>query len=151
MKKLLVAERFNLDGYPRIASHLRDVLYADPELYTGLMLEAGTFLVGPGRAKLASIGVEFHDSMNLCPPAPQSEPWDSETARVVASHVRERLAPSYDVVYLVGTRVARAFEMRPVALLHVDAPYITLPHPSGLNRWWNDPDNVSAAREVLCP
>lgn len=55
---------------------------------------------------------------------------------------------------LLGSRVARAFrqddlelfEARRLTATHVgDIEVVRAPHPSGRNRWWNDPENVARA------
>lgn len=73
---------------------------------------------------------------------------------------------SPQVVLLAGLRVARAFGLR---MNHKDRPsfsyfekkifkdqpnqtifeVVVVPHPSGVNRWWNDPQNEARAREFL--
>ena len=51
---------------------------------------------------------------------------------------------------LVGTRVASAFGCRRRDyeylewIEHLDRKLVVVPHPSGLNRWWNVPENVAA-------
>lgn len=53
-------------------------------------------------------------------------------------------------VVLLGDGVARAFSVENYELLkwrHTAAlSYAVAPHPSGVNHWFNDPDNVDAAR-----
>ena len=57
------------------------------------------------------------------------------------------------LVILVGRNVARAFGANSVAYLegfllgYVNA--VVIPHPSGLNRWWNDPANTERARRFM--
>lgn len=56
-------------------------------------------------------------------------------------------------VVLLGSHVAEAFRFygRPFcwarSLTPVYADWAFCPHPSGVNLWWNDPDNVRAASE----
>ncbi len=56
-------------------------------------------------------------------------------------------------IMLVRQGVARAFRMWPCDLLtweHKKAWSIcVMPHPSGRNRWWNDPENRARAEEFL--
>lgn len=51
---------------------------------------------------------------------------------------------------LAGRRVAAAFNLYDFdyfEALDVDGhDYVVVPHPSGVNRWWNDPGNRSRAR-----
>lgn len=58
-------------------------------------------------------------------------------------------------VVLLGSRVATAFGLARLGVLrwhvigHDGAGYAVLPHPSGVNRWYNNPDNMEAARAFL--
>jgi hypothetical protein len=56
-------------------------------------------------------------------------------------------------VILCGWRVAAALDFRAPAYLrwrdHRGARMAVLPHPSGVNRWWNDPGNRRRARRFL--
>lgn len=66
-------------------------------------------------------------------------------------------------IILAGTRVAKAMRVRPgVPILTWtsfwvgstthwcgDHEFAVLPHPSGVNRWWNDPACVERARQFL--
>lgn len=49
--------------------------------------------------------------------------------------------------YFVGA-VAEAYDLGERAT-RVARPVWVCPHPSGLNRWWNDPANVARAREFF--
>lgn len=71
--------------------------------------------------------------------------WDDGTAMAMAEAVLWCRVSDYDYVLLMGRRVAAACGMG-------DAPYlrrfrfgkttfVVVPHPSGMNRWWNDLDN----------
>lgn len=68
----------------------------------------------------------------------------------------ERIAREQDVVLLLGRRVVRAFglaERGPFEVVARNAGVgpmlVPVPHPSGLNRWYNTPANVTAAETVL--
>ncbi len=54
---------------------------------------------------------------------------------------------------LLGMRVATAFQMHLVPYFerrtYRDRLVYVVPHPSGVNRWWNDPDNRRQARRFL--
>lgn len=54
-------------------------------------------------------------------------------------------------VVLVGQGVARAFgqDSTPLSRLSGGLCGFVVPHPSGLNRWYNDASNVSAASAML--
>lgn len=72
-----------------------------------------------------------------------------EEARTLAPKLRGKL------VVLAGLRVADAFGYRPPsALLSIDADsrgfeYAVIPHPSRVNRWWNEPGREEAVAEFL--
>lgn len=68
---------------------------------------------------------------------------------LIMSHVHERK------IVLLGDNVAKAFGFNPSTLPTLQmhrrpafpfAGVATCPHPSGVNRWWNEPDNVKRAR-----
>lgn len=73
-------------------------------------------------------------------------------ARVEARAAAARCRPS-GVVVLLGSRVAAAFGVQdnpPLTWFRMGrATCAILPHPSGVNRWWNDPRNVAAAAQLL--
>jgi uracil-DNA glycosylase len=53
---------------------------------------------------------------------------------------------------LLGKRVAERFDAKGEFLQtisHGQKHFLILPHPSGINRWWNEPNNVAAAAEKL--
>ncbi len=55
-------------------------------------------------------------------------------------------------VILLGQGVARAFGVRapPLTWRRVGRrEFAVVPHPSGVNRWWNDPKNVRRAKRFL--
>lgn len=59
-----------------------------------------------------------------------------------------------DSVLLLGRRVQRAFGLAlpsPMTVISRSsgAKIVSVPHPSGLNRWWNDPDHVEDATMIL--
>ena len=69
-------------------------------------------------------------------------------ARASASALAERFG-RYRVVLLLGARVARAASLCPRELewcMVRGACVGRLPHPSGVNRWWNSEENRAAAR-----
>jgi hypothetical protein len=81
--------------------------------------------------------------VNLC-----GRRWDPREARRRAGELRSDPC----TLVLLGRRVARAFDVDGPFLTTVTAGLCTLhllPHPSGLNRWWNDPGNAALAREFL--
>lgn len=53
---------------------------------------------------------------------------------------------------LLGKRVADCFDVRgePLDTIHHGVKsFFLLPHPSGINRWWNDPENILQASDKL--
>lgn len=78
--------------------------------------------------------------------------WDADEARVWAALFCS-MANRPTTAILCGAKVHAAFGLvmrRPFEV--VRRGYIQLvlmPHPSGLNRWWNDPANVELAKREL--
>ena len=62
-----------------------------------------------------------------------------------------------DILILAGTRVRRAFQLpsktphfcMTASPLLPAFPAFVVPHPSGVSRWWNSPENRSIARTFL--
>lgn len=107
------------------------------------------------------LGMTDHDyaeleKINLC-----SGRWSLPMARNTATEIllqsekRLSLEPyGKHVVVMLGTRVALAFNEPTMATFtHVrrgdHLTLVYLPHPSGLNRAWNQPDARSKARRLL--
>lgn len=84
--------------------------------------------------------------------------FDLGAARLVAREMRwtvPQFSPSWTedrFVLLLGQRVASAFDVRMPYLeefkLHGARTFI-LPHPSGVNRWWNDPLNERRMHDFM--
>lgn len=81
--------------------------------------------------------------------------WDLEEARGQAQVILHDHRG--DVLVLLGRKVASAFRHRHARLLSIvdevgHAPWVILPHPSGLNRLWNDGETerrtIALLREV---
>jgi uracil-DNA glycosylase len=77
-----------------------------------------------------------------------------EVARARAAAMVPRLVLRRRRVVLVGRRVAGAFRLARLPYLsweRIDglAEVAVLPHPSGVNQWYNDPGNVERARRFL--
>jgi hypothetical protein len=117
-------------------------LYPLPERATGGRLAA---ILG----MTASQYLRTFDRANLLDPGVR---WRAMDARIAAHRL------PHDRRILLGRRVAEAhgvqfdcFEPYEIALGRSDRPAIVLvlPHPSGLNRMWNDPDNLRRARETV--
>lgn len=78
------------------------------------------------------------------------DPWPRDEARDRAQRAFPYLIGRRTI--LLGQRVADAFEFHWPLLNWVEVGGVTVaivPHPSGLNRWWNDADNRSQARRFL--
>lgn len=58
------------------------------------------------------------------------------------------LQGSWTHYVLLGKQVAKSFDVREGFLEtvhHGRKHFFILPHPSGINRWWNEPENVTSA------
>lgn len=92
------------------------------------------------------------DRVNLC-----VGKWSLPLAREAALRIAESRS-TFDHVVLCGSKVCAAFGevFAPFTWRHArkpsglgNFPVVVLPHPSGLNRIWNDPESVRRARQVL--
>lgn len=122
--------------------------------YWDVMVRLGAFRDARSCAKLKSLGLRWDVAVNLLPPDPQGVPWDAAMAREVAAAWLPRLS-EFDLVMLAGRRVVDAFGVELLGTVseccgsEVDlggVAGLVLPHPSGLCRWWNDPENVAEFR-----
>lgn len=92
---------------------------------------------------------------NLLPPSPDAGAWDAMTARrmaeILALRVSRRRGPCRLLIF--GRRVARAFHCGDLLLCEVGealgVPVLVLPHPSGRNRWLNEPENRERVAESI--
>jgi hypothetical protein len=92
---------------------------------------------------LSTTELILHDRVNLCYDA-----WDVAEARVSAQSLLERRAAGTGFV-LLGRKAEDVFGwVYPRYEVRYIHPYymLSLPHPSGLCREWNDPHNVVKAR-----
>ena len=83
--------------------------------------------------------------------AGKGDAFDLPEARQRAALLRRRFVGGRLVV-LLGRRTARAFGLDSAYLLPLRlscATVVVLPHPSGINRWWNEPENVRRASRFL--
>lgn len=97
---------------------------------------------------------------NLYPHPVKAGEWRANQARAFAE-IEARTILANAPVVLLGQRVAEAFGIlhgdlfrwtRTDLLAQGNAGFVTaavVPHPSGLNRWWNDLGNQVAARRFL--
>lgn len=111
---------------------------------------------GDTARKLEALGIRRGTAcLNMLPPADCGE-WDEVAACRVASTMKLWLYDTrrYERLVMFGKRVAEAL-VGPCELLGMynvgpaAVPAIVVPHPSGLNRWWNDRENWERAREAM--
>ncbi len=81
-----------------------------------------------------------------------------DEAREAAVALSDRLVThpwgkQFGAVFLAGKRVARAWGLATAQYLveqpGFPVPTYVVPHPSGINRWWNEPENRAACRALL--
>lgn len=92
---------------------------------------------------------------NLCPfDADEEEFWEFGSAKLARSMMSGRLLDGCSVL-LLGEKVKAAFSIETsakcgrVVLGSYPIRFYFIPHPSGLNRFYNDPANVLDAKIVL--
>ena len=98
--------------------------------------------------------LETFDRINVLESFPgkngKGDSFPTRKAREMASKIELHGRP---LVVLLGRNVARAFglaKMDPLTWTTVHGTKVALvPHPSGVNRWWNDCTNVRRARRFL--
>lgn len=140
--------------YPRTSAGGR--LYALTPFYDGSL---------GGMRRYIDATIRF----NIVPEYPGARRWPVDLARAQARNLLRSGVADDRVVVLVGRRVLEAVwrelysvigpdEARPCSIVYhcresryarprADIGY--LPHPSGRNRWYNDPDNARLARRFL--
>lgn len=115
--------------------------------------------IGARIAEYAGVTVDEYRAMtyraNLLAAWP-GDAWPAAVAQASAEAMLHLMMEQRTI--LLGQRVAVAFGLR-LAPLMTWRPLVDdhpaygevaiLPHPSGLNRWWNDPENRAAARRFL--
>lgn len=91
--------------------------------------------------------LERFDRMNLLEVRQDTKEKGFEFDAVAASKSAERLWSNFQrgqIVLLLGKRVAKAFAVKGEYFVKQNvagADVYVLPHPSGINRWWNDSRN----------
>lgn len=152
---ILVAERFNV-AYEKscVKRHPYETWSQDGGVrWLSVSRRMGIFKRGKGiknGARMRSIGVHWHESCNLTPPAEQVVRFDVALGDQTASLIRDM---AWWRIVCVGTRVAQCFGIdAPVRWGHLYGDrYVVVPPPSGLNRWWNqvnDGQDLSSARHI---
>lgn len=79
--------------------------------------------------------------------------FDMPLARRRAEVLAQSFRPN-QIVLLLGQRVAMAFgfsnRTQPFVQHHIHGAEVRIvPHPSGINRWWNEPKNEDAAKVFM--
>jgi uracil-DNA glycosylase len=120
-------------------------------------------LEGRTGARLAACaGISFEeflttfDRVNLLDEQPQDAAggmtFNMKQAARVARVMEQRFGIG-QVVLLLGKRVASAFRLTSVAYFETfalnHARVTVVPHPSGANRWWNDPENEKRMHDFM--
>lgn len=135
-----------------------------------MMLTIRALTGGPCRTRLMrAMGGEgrIDFAVNLLAPAKKTGCWDAEDAILSAASIRGWARAHGHALVALGRRVASVLawpETRPGEVADVGGlPVLALPHPSGSNRYLNDPENRAACRrwieefhertlsEVRCP
>lgn len=174
---LIVGERYNVSltgkRWPRAEQYVRD----DPRRWCEISLRLGAFGTGlsartelnsAGRRKLQSLGLSVDHAMNLLPPGEPGE-WNHAGAWQTVQQLLDLMTIAcysaevykctngalsrwaFTRVVLLGRKVAAVFGFErvpffePVAYEHI----IVIPHPSGLNRFWNSPAQVERGRVLV--
>lgn len=109
-------------------------------LLIDLLLSWGAFADG---CRYSELGMTWDASMNLLPPG---QPWDKSLAQKTAQGVMRYIKPS--LVILAGRRVSAAFGVRGGRLPSLSGNLLSLPHPSGRCRCWNDPAVAEECAEL---
>lgn len=88
------------------------------------------------------------ERVNLCP-----SKWSIKEARVNAEKLRTRAKTEDGILVLLGSKVHTTFDwtFNPFTVTYLDPKghYVSLPHPSGLCRVWNEPGALDRARVAL--
>ena len=67
-------------------------------------------------------------------------------ARLCAAEINTE---KYDLILLAGKNVAAAFGWVDAQYMEWRERFVVIPHPSGVNRWWNDPRNMGSMRRFM--
>lgn len=138
MRPLFVGEMNPFGADPYFA------LYPLPETSSGGRLQA--LVLGIPRGAYIEL-----DRMNLC-----GGKWSAPAARARAQELWQFFTPATHKFVLLGSKVCGAFQV-PFVPFTVQASavssgghtHVVLPHPSGLNRIWNEPGAFQRARALI--
>lgn len=78
----------------------------------------------------------------------QEKFFHSENAREYWMEIEDDLVANFDTVVLLGTAVKKAAGVL-LPPLYVSRTLVTIPHPSGLNRWYNSEVNRQMVEVIL--
>jgi len=157
----LIAMRFNMEyreTFERVCHGAADGMDYFAKLYGPLMKRIGAFRKGPAFTRLDRIGVTRESLLwtaNLMPPAPQGVKWNKELAERLAEVGRNDFCRNMDLLFLCGKPVAEAFGANArhgvgdVVVITKRTKGVIIPHPSGLNRWWQDDAAVLELAETI--
>lgn len=133
-RPLLVGEQNPYRSDPRYA------LYPEP------VTSAGSRLCRRVMGLTVEEYIRSYDRVNLC-----DGEWRAKEARERAV----KLQDSYSLIVALGRNVQRAFgiDRPPFSVWNSweseGTVFLVLPHPSGLNRLWDDPGSYKKARDLL--
>jgi len=107
-----------------------------------------------GRMQRLVLGLKRHRYLeipryNLC-----TGRWSMPQAREAAQAILNRHSDGHDdIIVALGAKVAGAFGLKydvcKLFFFGAHGRVLVLPHPSGLNRMWNDPELVGRCRKAL--
>jgi hypothetical protein len=117
------------------------------EMNLSFLMRLGAFTYGPGRERMLDVGIRWDRAINLMTPAP-SGAWDARRARAVALAIRPVVLAKFELVVLLGARVAEAFGVPRLPNVRTEQ-FLMVSHPSGRNRQWNDLSHGSHTREAF--
>lgn len=98
---------------------------------------------------------EVHNLLTIWPGSNgKGSRFDYELARARALTIFQQAAAQGCGLLLVGHRVANSFGLGRFEYLRWEKPllgvrFAVFPHPSQVNRWWNEPENEARARRFL--
>lgn len=128
---------------------------ASVDVWAEFTWTVAAFFDGPSRSKLLSVGLDWHrvKCVNLLSPSPVVGEWDSERARAVAAAMD---FSEFDLVFVCGVKACSAMGFTDKLsdcigqVVHGSSRKIVpLPHPSGLNRFWNDGAAVTSLKNKI--
>jgi hypothetical protein len=98
----------------------------------------------------ARTGATIHDYLNTFHRynLGQETKWHIENARTHWESIEESLTTEFDTIVLLGAAVRRAAGLL-LPQLYVSRTVICIPHPSGLNRWYNDETNRQIVEIIM--